>query len=724
MALEPGSTTIRALLAKGVTDAASVPATGCFELTAGIWIERLQRYVEKLQTPNGGCEWTDFTSEWSFSMAPLKRPWAVLACRASDDNSDPTKILVRDLPGFDPGSVAPNDPQSALDLFTMFFTKEGNNTYNAVRFFNEMSHGRIDLNDSQVFIVNVNLTKAQLTPPEPLADPHAYVVMVTQAAQTAAIQQGVPLQNFYGIVISSATSMLSMAQGGTIPGGGQSSNLVGWAGMDYRWVRQNGTQIWGQEMGHGFGLGHSRSDGIPIGPDGTTPDYTDRLDVMSTRNADSGPDREYGRRGPGINAWNMRGRNWLDEGRVWHCPDRGFDQTLRLRPLHRKDLEGFLAAELPPLNDTDGFPRYLVEYRKQADWDNGIPRSCILVHRFEGAIAQFGGTYSYVMRGTQGQYNLLAGDRFSPSGDMGPQLSVLEIDDEASAATLRLVLKPMRTDVAPATAGRPDNLFVFAKPPSGGIFFNQAAPGRAFVGWQEMRGRILTDAPVGVGMQNDTLFVFAKNAANEILFNQAAPGGGFVGWQTMAGAITDAAPAAAGRRDDLFVFIKALDGRILFNQAAPGGAFVGWQEVPGGVLTDAPLGVGMQRDTLFVFAKNAAGEILFNQAAPGAAFVGWQTMAGAITDAAPAAAGRHDNLFVFIKALDGRILFNQAAPGGAFVGWQEVPGGLLTDAPLGVGMQSDTLFVFAKGHGGRILFNQAAPGGSFVGWQEVPDTRI
>ena len=181
------------------------------------------------------------------------------------------------------------------------------------------------------------------------------------------------------------------------------------------------------------------------------------------------------------------------------------------------------------------------------------------------------------------------------------------------------------TDVAAASAGRQDNLFVFVRIFDGRILFNQAAPGGAFVGWQEVTGGVQTDQALAAGMQKDTLFVFAKLQDGRILFNQAAPGGAFVGWQEMPGGIvTNVALASAGRQDNLFVFARALDGRILFNQAAPGGAFVGWQEVPGGVQTDQALAAGMQKDTLFVFAKLQDGRILFNQAALGGAFVGWQ----------------------------------------------------------------------------------------------------
>ena len=66
----------------------------------------------------------------------------------------------------------------------------------------------------------------------------------------------------------------------------------------------------GQEMGDGYGLSHSRKQGSAI-------DYQDPWDVMSTANAYMQPDPNYQFIGPCLNAWNMRGRSWLDESRVW-----------------------------------------------------------------------------------------------------------------------------------------------------------------------------------------------------------------------------------------------------------------------------------------------------------------------------------------------------------------------------------------------------------------------
>ena len=69
----------------------------------------------------------------------------------------------------------------------------------------------------------------------------------------------------------------------------------------------------------------------------------------------------------------------------------------------------------------------------------------------------------------------------------------------------------------------------------GRILFNQASPGKAFVGWQEVPGGVRTDVALASGMQNETVFVFAKDQAGRVLFNQAAPGGAFVGWQEVPG---------------------------------------------------------------------------------------------------------------------------------------------------------------------------------------------
>src|SRR5690348_7359224 len=93
-------------------------------------------------------------------------------------------------------------------------------------------------------------------------------------------------------------------------------------------------------MGHGYGLDHSRQDG-------SAADYMDRWDTMSTWDSCfMAPHQDYVLIGPGLNAANMAGRGWLDGQRVWSSGSTSFSTTIQLRPLHRRDLPGFLAARL------------------------------------------------------------------------------------------------------------------------------------------------------------------------------------------------------------------------------------------------------------------------------------------------------------------------------------------------------------------------------------------
>jgi hypothetical protein len=277
----------------------------------------------------------------------------------------------------------------------------------------------------------------------------------------------------------------------------------------------------------------------------------------------------------------------------------------------------------------------------------------------------------------------------------------------------------MSTAMAPASAGRTGNLFVFAVAANGRILFNQIEPGGVWAGVQEISGGFVTNAAVAAGMQGNTLFVFAKDAAGQLHFTQAPQGGAFTAWQAVPGVMkTSLAPASAGRTGNLFVFAVEAGGQIAFNQIAPGGNFVGWQTVPGGMTTATAVAASMQGTELFVFAKDAAGQLHFTLAPQGGGFVDWQPVPGGlVTTAAPGSASRADNLFLFAEQSDGSIAFNQVAPGSPFVGWQTIPGGLITNAAVAAGMEGTTLFVFAKDKQNVVHFVEAQAGGAFTGWQ-------
>lgn len=329
-------------------------------------------------------------------------PFVVLLCKFRDNQSD---------------------PPVSQDLFKKFFTTDGANTFNAVNFFHDMSHRNLDLSGSRVFgwfvlPANVGDLMSGMDPDPPGWDsPRRRNNMMTLAKQ-AARQNGIPLDSYFGIVLVFNIAV-GGSQGGTWAGGPPDPGVF----SDWRYVAFNGTQSYGQEMGHAYGLNHSRRDG-------SNDDYQDQWDIMSTFSAYSADDIHYVKRGPGLNACNMRAVGWLNEQRVWRdlSIPLGSEREVLLRPLHRYDLPGLLAAELPP------YPGYLVEFRSMDRWDRGLPSSAILIHRLQQ-------NYSYLMSGTEGQLDLVSGGVFENL----PYVSVrvVRIDDGNQIATLRIIYRPI-----------------------------------------------------------------------------------------------------------------------------------------------------------------------------------------------------------------------------------------------------------------------------------------
>ncbi|MDP9175382.1 MAG: hypothetical protein M3O30_16190 [Planctomycetota bacterium] len=345
-------------------------------------------------------------------------PWVVLLCKFQDDNSTPI----------------------TLDLARREFTSVAAGTFNMLHFFYDVSHGSIDMSKTQAFdwlVVDVNVSDlVQPNPAPPGWTPKYSRNDVTAKAKKKALDAGIQLSDFVGAVVVFNVAV-GGAQGGSWAGGVPNVGVF----SDFRYVINNGSQSFGQEMGHAYGLDHSRADNLADAPFKNTcsdpAKYGDGWDGMSTACAFSIADNDYGSRGPGFNAWNMRGRSWLNESRVWVSPAGAFNQTVQLRPLYRLDLPGFLAAELPGIAGTS---KFLVEFRPQSEWDGGIPRSAVLVHRFEGNIGQFLGSHSFIMSSITHNQDIVANDEF----DVGQSLKVkvVNIDEQNSVATIQLIYNP------------------------------------------------------------------------------------------------------------------------------------------------------------------------------------------------------------------------------------------------------------------------------------------
>ena len=225
--------------------------------------------------------------------------WAILLCKFADDTSTTRPM------------------QDYRDLFT----GSGTGTNNMTDFFRDVSHGKLDTTGSQVFgWYTIALKTAEFEHTQEGRN------KLVAACKQAGVDAGVDLSKYSGVVVS---------MNGVV-------DLFGYVGGMTAFCSSDNLEpsLLGQEMGHGYGLDHSRRDG-------SEEDYQDIWDTMSTAGAREAPDPRWTHIGPGLNAANMRGRDWLDESRVWKPGPDNFKTTIILRPLHRRDLPGYLAAELP-----------------------------------------------------------------------------------------------------------------------------------------------------------------------------------------------------------------------------------------------------------------------------------------------------------------------------------------------------------------------------------------
>jgi hypothetical protein len=315
-----------------------------------------------------------------------------------------------------------DDPKPSGDLapYESVFTSTGAGTMNMVDYFGDMSHGKLDLSGTKVFgpyvLDRPRSDYVGNTYPQPPGRLNRNGVL--DLAKATATAQGVDLSPYAGVVVCGTPQL----------------DLCGWVGGRAALCDDLSLQpsLLGQEMGHGYGLDHSRI----VGSDD---DYQDAWDTMSTANAYMATHPGYGAVGPGLNAVNMSLRGWLNERRVRTVdPAHADEEVVALRPLHARHLSGTLAVAVGG---------YFVEFRARSRWDAGIPRACVLVHRAEGNI-------SVLMKGTGGNADLVAGDTFEigrPGGLFAQhvRVHVESIDEANERAVVRVTYAPLHIPHVP-----------------------------------------------------------------------------------------------------------------------------------------------------------------------------------------------------------------------------------------------------------------------------------
>ena len=190
-------------------------------------------------------------------------PWLIIVVRFSDD---PAQLVFA--PSAEP-----------LAAHKRVFTAAGRGSLNLVDYFVDMSHGLLDPSDSTIVgpyrLARPRADYVGNVYPQPDGKLNRNGILDLGKATAAA--KGVDLSKYVGYVVCGTPTL----------------DLCGWVGG---WAALCGDDclqpsLLGQELGHGYGSDHS-------GRDGSTDEYADAWDTMSTAAAYSAPHPEFGSIGP------------------------------------------------------------------------------------------------------------------------------------------------------------------------------------------------------------------------------------------------------------------------------------------------------------------------------------------------------------------------------------------------------------------------------------------
>jgi len=279
------------------------------------------------------------------------------------------------------------------------FTAVGRGTTNVVDWFDENSHGSIDMSANAVFgwfelsdtVDDYRAKRGNGTYERN---------KIIDLGRAAATKAGVELSKFVAHVVVTNIEV----------------DLFGWptyavctaaTGNKAVWEIQVAPSVLCQEMIHALGgIEHARRDG-------SNDDYQDPYDVMSLFTANSGvdPSKPNIPIGPGLNAAYMQRMGWLDPTRAAPVGQ------VNLRPLHRRDLPGSLYSVVD---------KYYVEYRISQRWDSGFS-SIVLVHYIANNTS-----YLIAELGPGGEFKWGS----SSSYQSGGSITVDAINDTTQTATI------------------------------------------------------------------------------------------------------------------------------------------------------------------------------------------------------------------------------------------------------------------------------------------------
>jgi hypothetical protein len=266
-----------------------------------------------------------------------RTPWLVILCRFKD-------------------AAGPAPP---IANFTALYTAP--DLENVVTYWGDITYGALDLSGSEVL--------GWLTLDQKVSDyrgsganPGGRNDLVNWA-KGKAIAAGADLGRFFGVVVC------------TFPG----VDLFGSAARFVVCAPDSSLTLLAQEVGHGYGLNHSRSVANPT-------DYNDPFCIMSglsfggTNPTFAG---RFGQSGPGLCAPYVFVGGWLPEMRIVRVASNGRTPppvTLTLSPLLERSPRHPQAAVVDfnvPQTAT-----YFIENRARDRWDRGLAQGAVVIHRW------------------------------------------------------------------------------------------------------------------------------------------------------------------------------------------------------------------------------------------------------------------------------------------------------------------------------------------------------
>jgi hypothetical protein len=166
----------------------------------------------------------------------MQTPWAILLCKFKDDAREPY----------------------TRQRFEELFTSSGSGKFNMVDYFRDMSHGVQDLSGSEVFgWFTLDQNSSEYTGSGP--NPQGRTDLIMWARQKA-IDNNIDLSQFFSVVVCTNVPETDLFGGpdGVVCDDGRWDPKGEW---EFDGMSSLSPSTLGQEMGHVYGLNHSRTDG-------------------------------------------------------------------------------------------------------------------------------------------------------------------------------------------------------------------------------------------------------------------------------------------------------------------------------------------------------------------------------------------------------------------------------------------------------------------------------